>query len=371
MRLIHTSDVRLDASYAGCGLGSAFGRRRREGLRAVLRALLNRAATWPADAVLIAGNLFDVERIEPATVRFLQESFESVGPVPIFIAPGDRDPFIEDSPYALYPWPDNVTIFREADWRMREVEDARLVVHGFGDDGSVSRGDCFARLSLEARKGWSQVALACLARHADAAVPFDTACLTSLPLDYVALGLGSVVQPVTVDGGVAVYCSGAPEGHGFDETGLRHYLEVEIDAERVRVTPAVSSRAVFERVTLDCAEVGEAGRILDVLASYVSVEAGRCLLELTFGGACLPELRRDWRELQTIVESAFASVVLYDDSVPADGERPALAALVRGLREEMRNAPDPPREAFVRRALQLGASALCGAPLGEEGTDEG
>lgn len=89
MRLIHTSDIHLDRCYAPLGMGPAQGHARRQGLREVLRGILRRAQAWPADAVLIAGDLFDLARVERDTVTFLQSEFDAIRPVPVLIAPGN------------------------------------------------------------------------------------------------------------------------------------------------------------------------------------------------------------------------------------------------------------------------------------------
>ena len=92
MRLIHTSDIHLDRSYSSEGFPPRLGNRRRQGLRQVFQKIMERASAWPADAVLIAGDLFDREYVSRDTVSFLHESFSRLAPIPIFIAPGNHDP---------------------------------------------------------------------------------------------------------------------------------------------------------------------------------------------------------------------------------------------------------------------------------------
>src|SRR5437879_1317577 len=108
MKLIHTSDLQLDCSFAASGLPPAQANKCRQGLRDALTRILRRAREWPADAVLVAGDLFEHGRVSPDTLQFLRREFEALRPIPIFIAPGNQDPFTGDSPYAVEPWPANV-----------------------------------------------------------------------------------------------------------------------------------------------------------------------------------------------------------------------------------------------------------------------
>jgi len=122
IRLIHTADIHLDSCFAGTGMRAGFGNRRRQNLRDVLTSIVARAGDWPADALLIAGDLFEGDRISHDTTQFLSGLFESIPHVPVFIAPGNHDPFTPDSPYATMTWPENVAIFDSPQWQCHRVK---------------------------------------------------------------------------------------------------------------------------------------------------------------------------------------------------------------------------------------------------------
>src|SRR5688572_8282950 len=67
IRFIHTSDVHLDTSFAGSGFPSHLGDRKREAVRATFRSILEDALRRPVDLVLIAGDLFEHDRVSPDT----------------------------------------------------------------------------------------------------------------------------------------------------------------------------------------------------------------------------------------------------------------------------------------------------------------
>ena len=63
IRLIHTADIHLDACFANANMPPNFGNRRRQSLRDVFSGILERARASAADAVLIAGDLFEHDRV--------------------------------------------------------------------------------------------------------------------------------------------------------------------------------------------------------------------------------------------------------------------------------------------------------------------
>ena len=136
MKLVHTADIHMDASFAGLAMPSSFGNRRRQSLRDVFHTIVERAGDWPADALLIAGDLFEHTRVSRDTLSFIVAEFQAIHHVPVFIAPGNHDPYQSDSPYAMESWPDNVHIFTEPAWRCHSVLEGRLAVHGFAFDGN-------------------------------------------------------------------------------------------------------------------------------------------------------------------------------------------------------------------------------------------
>jgi len=148
MRLVHTADIHLDASFAGTGMPAAFGNRRRQSLRDVFRSIVSRAGEWPADALLIAGDLFEQERVTKDTVAFLIGEFWSIAHVPVFIAPGNHDPYTPDSPYACEEWPENVHVFDQPVWQACSLADRPLVVHGFAFDGPDISSSPFGKLAV-------------------------------------------------------------------------------------------------------------------------------------------------------------------------------------------------------------------------------
>lgn len=110
IRLLHLADVHLDHAFSWAGPDLA--RRRRQALRDAMERALGIARTARVDAVLCAGDLFDLEGVTPDTVAFLLAAFARLAPTPVLVAPGNHDWYGAESPYAQASWSSNVLIFR-------------------------------------------------------------------------------------------------------------------------------------------------------------------------------------------------------------------------------------------------------------------
>lgn len=110
-KILHFSDLHLDASFAGQGFSVEYGRERRLDLRAALTRIFAHARELKVNVVTISGDLFTQEYLLPETADFIQQQLSMLSPIRVVIAPGVHDPYTNESPYARLNWPENVDIF--------------------------------------------------------------------------------------------------------------------------------------------------------------------------------------------------------------------------------------------------------------------
>jgi DNA repair protein SbcD/Mre11 len=111
MRFLHLADIHLDTRFA-CR-SEAVRVRLREALREAFRNAVDLSLAERLDAVLIAGDLFDSDRLHFTTERFLMEQLRRLeeGGVPVFYASGNHDPSGPRARSATLAWPENVHRF--------------------------------------------------------------------------------------------------------------------------------------------------------------------------------------------------------------------------------------------------------------------
>lgn len=369
MKLIHTADLHLDTCFAGDAMPEGFGKAQRACIREAFSAMLRRAVEWPADAVLIAGDLFELSRVSRDTIAYLQGAFEELERIPVFIAPGNRDPYVPNSPYATASWPENVTVFDTPQWKACSVEGQGFVVHGFGFDGPEPSNNPFGTLRIEGEPGVIHVAVAhgsergLLPAGKVACAPFDASSVAIKGLSYLALGHYHDTVAVPCNGDTVAHYAGAPEPLGFDELGERHYLEVDIDVLGARARPVVSSGMEYSIHTLDCSSFDTVDQIVRALQALPGELGQRCVARVTLTGLCEPDFPLNVSAIQAAASSAFGALDLVNDvEFAVDYEELArdnscLGIFIRKLNQEMADAPDDARRRFVKRARALGLAA--------------
>ena len=107
-RVVALSDLHLDTPFAWAP--PAVGRLRRQDLRDVLVATVELAATVGADALVLAGDIYEHDRLNPDTAAFV-ERILNASRVPVLVTPGNHDWLGPSSLWATASWADHVHIF--------------------------------------------------------------------------------------------------------------------------------------------------------------------------------------------------------------------------------------------------------------------
>lgn len=109
MKLLLFSDLHLDTHFYGVANAPA----RRAALRTTLTRITALARSEKVDAVLCGGDLYEHDRWSPDTATFLRTTFEEVA-LPVYLAPGDHDPYSRKSLYHQVSWTPNVHVFTDS-----------------------------------------------------------------------------------------------------------------------------------------------------------------------------------------------------------------------------------------------------------------
>ena len=237
MRFLHIADVHLDTPFAG--RSDEVRRRLREGSREALRRAVSCALTERVHAVLLAGDLFDGERISFQTERFLLDELGRLAEagVPVVYATGNHDPGRDAQRTRPLAWPSNVELVGEGAPRRIVVRDrdGREVGHvtAAGHASRRETADLAAAFPSVRGEALPQVALLHTqvqsARGADDHDPYAPSDLDRLLAsghDYWALGHVHLRQCLSE--APAVHYSGNIQGRTHRESGLKGGLLVEL-----------------------------------------------------------------------------------------------------------------------------------------------
>ena len=371
VRFVHTSDIHLDTSFSGAALPSSLGDRKREAVRATFRGVLEHAARLPADLVLIAGDLFEHDRVSADTVEFLKKQFESLDGIPVFISPGNHDPYLHGSPYRDEVWPHNVHIFREERFESVEIPDLGVRVTGMGYNRTHFRERPFAALQPLPADGINIV----VAHASESArvppgkaahAPFSVEEIAGKNIAYCALG--HYHQQRRIDNaldGAQLWYPGIPEGRAWDEEGVGGYLCSEVAQDgSVSVIQQRCERYPFKTITLCCEGFTTREQVVDAVVQHRGTGYdSSTIVRIRLEGTADPRLSLSWNELQERLAGEALHIVWDDRTQPAiefesfAGERTLRGQFARTITDQLAAAGDDARE-ILERARLYGMQAL-------------
>lgn len=293
-RLIHSADWQLGARFAQFGAKAS---RLREARLFTLKRTLELAVKHEADAFLIAGDLFEDNQVDDSLVTATVELFRAYPALPIYILPGNHDP---------YTGPDSV-------WQRKSFQNAPANVHVFRESGVTDLGgktyllasplhqklsttdpslklvELAASLPSDAIKiGITHGALAIEAKHQPNDFPIALNAATRAGLDYLAIGHWHNWLPDT--DGSRIVMPGTPEPDRFANDASGHVALVEITAhgQPPRVQPLSVATLGWRSLPFDFLTAEASRASLAATLNDLKPAADNTVLRVTLTGVASP-----------------------------------------------------------------------------------
>ncbi len=237
MRMIHCSDIHLDAAMSGLSDVQKAEERRNEILLTFVR-MVRYAAKNGIRAVLIVGDLFDGERINPSTVDIVGKCISGNKDIDFYYISGnhEKDAFLR----ALDEVPENLRTFQDRMTYRYDEEKITVSATSNPESLSLSPGDFnivlyHGTIKPNAWKGKN--------------------------IDYLALGHFHELKEGSL-GGRGRYCySGCLEGRGFDECGDKGFIRLDINGGTLDPVFVHASKRTIHEVDVDITGVKGTGDV--------------------------------------------------------------------------------------------------------------
>ncbi|HXP93952.1 MAG TPA: metallophosphoesterase [Candidatus Binatia bacterium] len=365
LTLVHCADVHLETSFPDVRGGSA----RRAALTDAFIRIIDEACRRKADVLSIGGDLYESERAGPQTMRFLCEQFARFER-PVFVAPGNHDPWSPSALLARGDLPPNVRIFDEAAWRAFPLSD-EVTLYGFGHT-PAEPGRPFANARFD--RGKVRIALV----HGSddercppnkrATAPFRAAEVEASGASTLLTGHYHGGYTVARRDGTPLFAyPGSPEPVKFGETGTHGALIVTIEQGHVAITTWETAQT---RLLERSCDLGGATNEHDVLARTARALDGcgaNDYVKLKLSGVVAPGTRVDPELLSERLGALLGALDVDDRTIPCDYDELAREPTVRGrvvtdLLEAARGS-DPERAAEAEKALRYAVAAFEGTPI--------
>ena len=336
--ILHFADLHLDGAFAGSRLPAALARRCREQLRRTLRRIVDLARERGANAVTVAGDLFERARLSPDTAAFLISEFERLAPIPVFIAPGNHDAADGGSLYQRGRWPENVNIFvsnRLAERPLTKEISLWSAAHLSPSDRQnfllhfqlpPTNPPRFPILLLHA----TLVTSSTKTNHYHSPVSLEEIRQAGFPLAL--LGHYHAAQVARAGNVIAIY-PGSPEPLGFDEIGQHGAAWIQIDPGQPPQVETLSLAELrFETVDVAVDDCAHRDQLFDkIVALQKERNFGNAFVRLRLVGNAPPSLFLDLAVMTHRLQNHFAFVHLENLTKPfADLQQLAEEPTVRG-----------------------------------------
>ena len=304
MKILHTSDIHLDSALTS-RLPPHKAKERRAELFSTLNRLLVEAEKQGCGAVIIAGDLFDRDRISRRMAERAMSYIAKHPTVDVLYLPGNHERLALTDCGAVLP--ENLRVFG-SEWTYFDYPEVRI--------GGAERIDESTISSFRGRKD----AICIGVLHGSPGNRSDSNGVIGIPeldrsdIDYLALGhYHGYGEHRTPGGKVAVYC-GTPEGRGFDEVGLKGYVMIEVSEGHLHHRFVPFAYRTLHAPGVDISDANTHSDIALAVDQALSAVSERDLVSLRLVGRRSPELRVDCEELLISHRDSYYYFEVRDES---------------------------------------------------------
>ncbi len=358
LRFLQAGDFHLDSPFAALPPEQAVKARGEQ--RSLLGRLQQCAQEQRVDLVLLCGDLFDSQRVYPETLDAMRHTLAAID-APIFISPGNHDPYSAHSPYARLNWPKQVHIFKEETVEAAPLPALDLTVYGSAFRSAQRESSPLQGLAC--RGGGLHIGCvhADLGQSASRYGPLSERDVADSDLHYLALGHVHARSPLARAGKTHYAYAGCTQGRGFDETGDKGVYLGSIDESggvHLDFLPLALRR--YESLTLDL----QGRPAEEALTSLLPPSPTNDIVRIILRGERAEE-RLSLPSLLHLAEPYFYNLSLQDESsLPRDlwarAQEESLTGLfLRELRNRMADAA-PEERSLLEAAAHFGLAALEG-----------
>lgn len=225
MRIIHCADLHLESSLTSLSTGDK-AKVRRDELLYNFDRLVEYARSNKVDIILIAGDIFDTGRKRKSAIRHILEVICDNPGIDFILLKGNHDygGLFEDDMSSV----PNVKLFNDRAWTKYEY--GNVVIKGV-ELGKDNYKDVALNLVLDPGKCNIVTLHTGPANHKGEKEIYeiDFNDLKNKNIDYLALGhIHKYIKEQLDERGIYVY-PGCLEGRGFDETGMKGFVLLDID----------------------------------------------------------------------------------------------------------------------------------------------
>lgn len=306
MKLIHCADIHLDSKMES-NLSYQQAQERNNEICETFSRMVDYASANDVRVVMIAGDMFDTERISAKTADYVLDTMMRAKSVDFLYLKGNHDE--SDRAFAGRRLPENLKTFTE-NWSYYDYGD--LCIAGIELSENNSR-TLYNKLQLPSKKT-NIVMLHGQVSTQPGEEMISLPMLRNKSINYLALGhIHSYSQERLDAEGTYCYC-GCLEGRGFDECGDKGFVLLDAANGRIKSTFVPFAKRVLYDVDVDITGKETVMEISNAMRSAAQGISQDSLVKFTLRGTYTTETQKDYRFLLQKVQQRFYSVKIKDES---------------------------------------------------------
>lgn len=367
IKILHTADVHLGREFPTL---RERGKQYRNQLLQTFERILELAIDENVSLVLIAGDLFDTNRVHGIIIGKVLAAFRKLEErnIRVCILPGGHDAYTEDSIYRFVRFPSNVMVFAtEQDHKTFDGLD--LTVYGKAFDNKLVGESPLQGLSLVKESNF-HVGMAHCSIKTEGFIERDSMILdrkeiASSGLDYLALGHWHSFQNYSQGNTKAYYC-GSPEPIYMDQKGAGSAIMVSVYGKGdIKVDRIWVGSKRFDETMID---VGTAKSVSEIMEIIEAKADPNLILRVVLEGLCSMSWDLNPQEIEDELGAHFFNLRVLDKSHPKlkevepknFPEETVVGKFVRIARGKIAEADNEKDKALYEEALKLGFALLQG-----------
>lgn len=306
MKILHCADLHMDSPMETHMTREQAAKRNAEILMSFQR-MTEYAENENVRVVLIAGDLFDGERVTRRTVEGVLDAVRRTPQIDYLYVSGNHDD--QTNAFADQEIPENFKRFTDK-WNTIKYRD--VAVSGI----EITKNNASTLYEqLPAQK--SRVNIVMLHGQISSACGVDQVNLNLLKgknINYLALGHIHTYscEQMDCDG---IYCyPGCLEGRGFDECGEKGFVVLDTDGRKIAPTFIPFSSRKLHRVTVDITGAATNSAVHQAMKRASQNIDKKDMVEFILTGAADPSARIAKKYLYNLVESDFFFVKIKDET---------------------------------------------------------
>ena len=357
-KIIHTADLHLGMTFKN--LGDKSKQHRRDCLD-VFSNIIELCIKENADALLIAGDLFDKPNPSKTIVTHVINGFERLNKknIPVLISTGNHDPYESGSVWFGYNFPSNVHIYDSKDLEPKTVGNLDIYGLAYTDNGMEPLKSFKPQKSNNYKIGLIHGSTVNVQDDSDpenSYRPITKQQINKSGLDYVALGhfhdfldIGTKVK--------CCYC-GSPEGLSFKNNNNNSVIITEFQKDGVKVKQHETAIREFENLVIDCTKYEDESQIRKALLDNANQNK---IMRVILKGNPSLDFSIDKESLENEFYDKYFFLKIEDNiHIPQDlhEDETIRGQFIRILREEVEKEEDETKRKKLENAMRIGIGYL-------------